>query len=101
MISGGLPSGRNLLMTAAATPGLGTTSFGIPELARGMFAAYDFHSRGLRPFREISRDAIQRAIQQPHPHTKLVQQFGGGHAGNPGSHNNREVARFHRPVQAS
>ena len=68
----------------------------IPELARGMFAAYDFHSRGLRPFREISRDAIQRAIQQPHPRTKLVQQFGGGHAGNPGSHNNREVARFHR-----
>ena len=27
MISGGLSSGRNLLMTAAATPGLGTTSF--------------------------------------------------------------------------
>lgn len=59
-----------------------------------MFAAYDFHSRGLCPFREISRDAIQRAIQQPHPRTKLVQQFGGGHAGNPGSHNNREVAGF-------
>lgn len=67
-----------------------------------MFAAYDFHSRGLRPIPLKSAGMpIQRAIQQPHPRTKLVQQFGGGHAGNPGSHNNREVARFHRPVQAS